>query len=197
MTFYFPRCSCSSFYNLDGPAIRSPNRGDSPNRFAAKPDSRGLPLTCESQLLVPRNAIRKNKRGGPGLVTISMGSLRRFARIRRSDSRESGHLSLVGIWAPMQKLASIPFQPMCAPPRSRPRKTPPPPGIRVKQVRFGKLAFPQLNGALFGPRNCDFRPFRATFSMKNVWSVLFRKRSISTFGSVGYFLRFQHKNKVF
>ena len=44
---------------------------------------------------------------------------------------------------------------------------------------------------------CDFRPFRATFSMKNVWSVLFRKRSISTFGSVGYFLRFQHKNKVF
>ena len=67
-------------------------------------------------------------------------------------------------------------------------------GIRVKQVRFGKLAFLQQNGALFGPKKCDFRPFRATFSMKNVWSVLFRKRSIGTFGSVGYFLRFQHKN---
>ena len=70
----------------------------------------------------------------------------------------------------------------------------PPPCIRVKQVRFGKLAFLQQNGALFGPKKCDFRPFRATFSMKNVWSVLFRKPSIGTFGSVGYFLRFQHKN---
>ena len=45
--------------------------------------------------------------------------------------------------------------------------------IRVKQVRFGKLAFLQQNGALFGPKKCDFRPFRATLSMKNVWSVLF------------------------
>ena len=40
--------------------------------------------------------------------------------------------------------------------------------IRVKQARFGKLAFLQQNGALFWPKKRDFRLFRATFSVKNV-----------------------------
>ena len=35
----------------------------------------------------------------------------------------------------------------------------PPPRIRVKQVRFGKLAFLQQDGAFFGPKNAHFRPF--------------------------------------
>ena len=37
-------------------------------------------------------------------------------------------------------------------------------GRRVKQVRFGKLAFLQLNGAIFYPKNVDLWPFRTTFS---------------------------------
>ena len=44
--------------------------------------------------------------------------------------------------------------------------------IRVKQVRFGKLAFLQQNGAFFGPKNRHFRPFRATFSVKKFGPVL-------------------------
>ena len=34
----------------------------------------------------------------------------------------------------------------------------------MKQARFGKLAFLQLNGAIFGPKDADVRPFRTTFS---------------------------------
>ena len=41
-------------------------------------------------------------------------------------------------------------------------------GIRVKQARFGKLAFSQQNGACFGQKICDFRPFRTTFSVKKL-----------------------------
>ena len=40
----------------------------------------------------------------------------------------------------------------------------PPPHRRVKQVRFGKLAFLQLNGVIFSLENVHFRPFRTTFS---------------------------------
>ena len=46
------------------------------------------------------------------------------------------------------------------------RSWPPPPRIRVKQVRFGKLAFLQQNGAFFEPQERDFRLFRATFSVQ-------------------------------
>ena len=38
--------------------------------------------------------------------------------------------------------------------------------IRLKQVRFGKLGLLQLNGALFGRKKRDFRPFRAASSVK-------------------------------
>ena len=37
----------------------------------------------------------------------------------------------------------------------------------MKQVRFGKLAFLQLNGAFFEPKNACVRPFRTTFSARN------------------------------
>ena len=37
----------------------------------------------------------------------------------------------------------------------------------MKQVRFGKSAFSQLNGAFFVPKKSDFRLFRATFSERN------------------------------
>ena len=40
------------------------------------------------------------------------------------------------------------------------------------------------------PQKRDFRPFRATVSMKNVWSILFRKRSTGKFGSVRHFFAF-------
>ena len=36
-------------------------------------------------------------------------------------------------------------------------------GLRVKQVRFGKLAFPQLNGAFFGPKNVILGHFALRF----------------------------------
>ena len=38
---------------------------------------------------------------------------------------------------------------------------------RVKQVRFGKLAFPQLNGAFFQPRMPVFGHFALCFQGKN------------------------------
>ena len=40
--------------------------------------------------------------------------------------------------------------------------------IRVKQVRFGKLAFLQQNGSFFGPKICDFRPFGTMFQWKKL-----------------------------
>ena len=45
-------------------------------------------------------------------------------------------------------------------------------GIRVKQVRFSKVAFLQQNGAFFGRKICEFRPFRATFSVKKFGPLL-------------------------
>ena len=36
-------------------------------------------------------------------------------------------------------------------------------GRCVKRARFGKLAFFLQNGAFFGPKIGDFRPFRTTF----------------------------------
>ena len=47
--------------------------------------------------------------------------------------------------------------------------------IRVKQVRFGKLAFLQQNGAFLGKNNLDSRPFRAMFSVKKVGSTFVRQ----------------------
>ena len=44
----------------------------------------------------------------------------------------------------------------------------PPPHIRVKQVRFGKLAFLQQRRAFFEPKKRDFRPFRVTFAVNNL-----------------------------
>ena len=61
-------------------------------------------------------------------------------------------------------------------------------GIRVKQVRFGKLALPQLNGSFFGPKKCDFRPFCTTFSMKKFGPALCEQWSTCTFGLLKYFL---------
>ena len=56
--------------------------------------------------------------------------------------------------------------------------------IRVKQVRFGKVAFLEHKGAFFGPNVCDFRPFRATFSVQKFGPLLCDFWSIGTFGSV-------------
>ena len=66
--------------------------------------------------------------------------------------------------------------------------------IRVKQVRFGKLAFPQQNGAIFWTKTCDLGPFRATFSVKKFGKLLCEHWSAGTFGSVRYVCVFQHKN---
>ena len=72
----------------------------------------------------------------------------------------------------------------------------PPPRIRVKQARFGKLAFLQQNGALFGPKKRDFRPFRATFSVKKFGPLLCDFWSIGTFGSVRCVLHCSTKTRV-
>ena len=53
----------------------------------------------------------------------------------------------------------------------------------MKQARFGKLALLQQNGASFWPNNRDFRPFRATFSVKKFGPLLREFWSIGTFGS--------------
>ena len=45
--------------------------------------------------------------------------------------------------------------------------------MRVKQVRFGRLALLQLNGAFLGQRKSEFRQFRATFSVKKFDPFLF------------------------
>ena len=66
----------------------------------------------------------------------------------------------------------------------------PPPRIRVKQARFRKLAFLQQKGAFLGPKRRDFRPFRATVSVKKFGPFLCDKWSTGTFGSVRYLLRF-------
>ena len=63
-------------------------------------------------------------------------------------------------------------------------------GIRVKQVRFGKLALLQQNGAVFVPKKPDFRPFRATFSVKKFGPLLCEQWSACTFGSLKCFLLF-------
>ena len=62
-------------------------------------------------------------------------------------------------------------------------------GIRVKQVRFGKLAFLQQNGAFFGPKKRHFRLFRATFSVKKFDPLLCDIWSTGMFGCVRCVLR--------
>ena len=54
----------------------------------------------------------------------------------------------------------------------------------MKKGRFGKLAFLQQNGAFFGPKKRDFRPFHATFSVEKFGPLLRDFWSVGTFGYV-------------
>ena len=52
---------------------------------------------------------------------------------------------------------------------------------------------PYTRETLFAPQESDFRPFRATFSVKEFGPALFEKWSTGTFGSVRYFWFFLSK----